>query len=93
MQAEYEISPNDLVNEVHGMRKQLGELTNKIHALESDKVQMKNKTQQMLNLMHQFILQNETPLLSINKSRVENTSTSGINSQPNDIKYTDLFFI
>ena len=63
------------------MRKQLGELTDKIQTLESDKVDMKNKMQHMLNLMHQFILQNETPLSSINKRRVENTSMSGISAQ------------
>ena len=80
-QAEYEISPNDLVNEVHGMRKQLSELTNKIHTLESDKVEMKNKMQEMLNLMHQFILQNETPLSNMQNRRVENTYMSGISAQ------------
>ena len=69
------------MNEVHGMRKQLSELTNKIHALESDKVEMKNKMQEMLNLMHQFILQNETPLSNIQNRRVENTYMSGISAQ------------
>ena len=63
------------------MRKQLSELTNKIHTLESDKVEMKNKMQEMLNLMHQFILQNETPLSNIKNRRVENTYMSGISAQ------------